>query len=240
MKKTTYKTNKRKFVAKIMLLVLLVTSAFSFAGCAEPHVKKGQYYTENGPPYFWDGIALKVVSDTKNFELDNVTLQLYFGLRPKDVSWVDWFFNDENKSNNTTEESIKIHDSYKNYCYLLCTYDYRLVMDEDGIHTIDIDFNNENLHIFKEISYEESLTDERYTYPRYPNGTYYFNYSQTITIPEDTFLGNSGTICIVIALVEKLDAQNVKYSQPYDIQLKSMCYLKADDGTVELDFQFLE
>ena len=237
-----FKTNATKLIARVLVLVLLVTSAFSFAGCAEPHVKKGQYYTENGPPYFWDGIALKVVSDTKNFELDNVTLQLYFGLRPKDVSWVDWFFNDENKSNNTTEESIKIPDSYKNYCYLLYTYDYRLVMDEDGIHIIDIDidFNHENLHILKEISYEESLTDERYTYARSPKEEYYFNYSQTITIPEDTFLGNSGTIYIVIAQVEKFDAQNVKYSQPYDKRMIGMSYLKADDGTVELSFRFHE
>ena len=229
-----------KLVAKILLLVLLVTSALSFTGCAEPHVKKGQYYSISGPPYFWSGMALKVVSDTKNFELDNVTLQLYFGLRPQDVSWVDWFFNDKNKSNNTTEESIKIPDSYKNYCYLLYTHDYRLVKDEEGIHTIDIDFNNENLHILKEISYEESLTDKRYTYARSPKAQYYFNYSQTITIPEDTFLGNSGTIYIVIAQVEKLDAQNVKYSQPYDKRMIGMSYLKADDGTVKLSFEFLE
>ena len=231
-----FKTNKTKLIAKIMLLVLLVTSAFSFSGCGEPHVKKGQYYSVSGTPY--NEMALKVVSDTKKFSLYDVTLQLYVGLHRQKVTWLDLFFHNENKSENTTEKPIEIPDCYKNYCYLIYVHDYRLAKDDDGDHAAEIDFTNENLHVFKEISYKESFNDKKYTYKRSPKGKYYFNYVQTITISEDAFLENSGTIMIIIALVEKLDDQNARYSQPHNMMAISMSYVIEDDGTLTLGFGF--
>ena len=87
MKKHIFETKKTKLIARVMLLVLLLASALSFAGCGEPHIKKGQYYKES---YTDHSLALKIVSNTEEFALNDVTFRVYIGLHKRSHSLIDW------------------------------------------------------------------------------------------------------------------------------------------------------
>ena len=229
---------RTKLIAKILVLVLLVTSALSFVGCEEPHVKKGQYYSLSEDFYF--PIAMKIVSNTKEFSLDDVTLQLYVGLHRQEVTWLDLFFRDKNKSNNTIDEPIEISDYDKNCCYLILIYNPSFGDISNEPRYYFENYTEFNPYILKEISYEESLKNEKYSYTRYPNGQYYYNYSQTITIPQEYFVSSDRqVVCIAVLLVEKL-SDNSGYG--YILQKKELgsLYTLLDDETLTLDFDFRE
>ena len=76
MKNEKIKFNKSKLVARVMLLILLLTGALNFSGCGVRNIENGFNWTETDgfKKYF---CAYK--SDREKFNIDDVTLTFYFG-----------------------------------------------------------------------------------------------------------------------------------------------------------------
>ena len=95
------------------------------------------------------------------------------------------------------DEPIEISDYDKNCCYLILIYNPSFGDISNEPRYYFEDYTEFNPYILKEISYKESLKNEKYSYTRYPNGQYYYNYSQTITIPQEYFVSSDRqVVCI--------------------------------------------
>ena len=67
-----FKTNKTRLIARVMLLVLLVTSTFSFVGCGPKY--KYKFLASYG---FDTIIAATAYSDTNVFDVDDAELSFW-------------------------------------------------------------------------------------------------------------------------------------------------------------------
>ena len=237
-KKTMKNTNfKTKLIARIMLLVLLLASALNLGACGKvSQISKGQYYEIGISRYH--GASLMVVSDTNEYALDSISLQVYIGLHKKSYSLMDWITTDKNELLTKTYEISEIPDidSYKNCYYILYvtnSHDYISNTDDNVLNYA---------YILKEISFEESLKDGAYNFTKMPfSSDYYYNHSETITIPKECVLAaindERHDINIGIAYAEKTEDGDVRYGTPSEVDRAGVafrCYSK-EDGTVVLD-----
>ena len=209
------KTNKRKFIARVMLLVLLVASLFSFVGCGiEPHVKKGQYYEDNRSlqSLNWE---LMAVSDIEEFALDDITFSLYVGQQDE------------------VNESV--------YTNKYGTLD-REKMSTDELYAGDYVDNVLNYaYVVKEIPIEEVLNNFEYRCIDIPFIGYYFNHYEKITIPKECILGGLEdtykSIFIGCCLAQKYYEENeVRYVSGFISREIVLSYRMKDDGTVFINF----
>ena len=218
------KANKRKFLAGVMLLVLLVASLFSFVGCGiEPHVKKGQYYedTRGLQRNNWE---LKAVSDTEEFALDDITFSLYFGMQDnKEEVYIDKFGS---------------LDNVYFVIYVSNTVDREKMLTSGDAYT-----NHELNHayVIKEIPIEEMLNNFEYRYINIPFVGYYFNHYEKITIPKECILGGledtHKSIFIGTCVAQKYYEENeVRYVSGFISREIVLSYRMKDDGTVFINF----
>ena len=80
MKNTNLKLNKTKLVARLMVVILLLTSTLTLASCGNKGLEAGFYYTSIGnddAPYPMFRCAYK--SDKTEFDINDVTLTFYYG-----------------------------------------------------------------------------------------------------------------------------------------------------------------
>ena len=80
MKKHIFETKRIKLIARVMLLLLLLASALSFAGCAE----KGKYKYISSCSQVKAINATAYISDTE-FDIDNVNIDLYYGVHELNI-----------------------------------------------------------------------------------------------------------------------------------------------------------
>ena len=250
MKNGKTKINKTKLIARVMLVVLLFSSALNLAGCSisvnPSQVNKGQYYYKAlGDDRH---IGLMAISDSEEFTLDDISFQLYIGLHKKSYSLIDWMITDENELLTKTYDISEIadYDKYKNYSYVIYAYVY----NSDTINLPQDDYWTniywDNAYVLREISYEESFKNGAYNFTKMPFTTdYHFNYSEQITIPKEYLMSfgddEYGTLCIAAELVKKIDDGTTKYgerfSHVYSVGIGLDYHIK-DDGTIILDFRF--
>ena len=222
------KANKRKFLARVMLLVLLVASLFSFVGCGiEPHVKKGQYYVDNRSlqSLNWE---LKAVSDIEEFALDDITFSLYVGQQ-----------DEVNESVYTNKYGTL--DNVYFVIYAANTVD-REKMSTDELYAGDYVDNVLNYaYVVKEIPIEEVLNNFEYRCVDIPFIGYYFNHYDKITIPKECILGGLEdtykSIFIGCCLAQKYYEENeVRYVSGFISREIVLSYQMKDDGTVFINF----
>ena len=235
MKNTENREGKTKHIARIMLLILLLSSAINLAGCGStPQIKKGQYYTISLTHEH--DIKLAVASYTKEFDLNDVTLQMYVGLHKKSYSLIDWLINDKNDLLYKTYDVSEIPDYNEKLYYVICVEN----VNSEDLKNYENKDNNiwEGVHVYKEISYKDSLKDGKYNWIISPIlKDSYFNHSEKITFPKEYFVeGGYNYIYITIYLVEKLDNDGMKYSDPIDGMWIRFHYQITDKGTVILDY----
>ena len=76
MKNEKIKTNKTKIIARVMLVILLLSSAINLAGCGNKELEAGfEGEIKDMAPIF----VCAYKSDKSEFEIDNVTLTFYYG-----------------------------------------------------------------------------------------------------------------------------------------------------------------
>ena len=222
MKNTNLKLNKTKLVARLMLVVILIVGTINLTGCVKSQIGKGQFFDQTS---IKSPISLRVISDTQEFELNDVTFQLNIGLHKKEYSLFHWTTTDtKNLLSQTYDISEEVYDDIY-YIIYLENPDIKEVYRDDMIL--------KNIDVLKEISYKESLKDGKYNYSRMPlfYETYY-NYSESITIPKEYFVqGEYNTIYIKLCMVEKINGeyhyrnQEVKLGFDYNIRDNGTLYI---------------
>ena len=230
--KTYFNSRKIKFVARVMLLVLLLASALSFAGCAGYPTKK--YILSTAVNSFSNSsqIQLMVTSDTKIYSKDNITLDLSYSMH---------------SLNSNQESSLETRNDF--YSYAIKEYDVSY-----GIYVTNVDiFNNgthdysliandleliDNCFFVKQLSEEQALSEEYLRIsPKFAigKGADIYNHSELITIPKDYANKNEGTFFIYIIAFIWSEKQNVYDSfEESRIECK---YKEIDENTIEIEME---
>ena len=210
-----FKTNKRKFVAKIMLLVLLVTSAFSFTGCGEKYKYKFPASYD-----FETIIAATAYSDTNVFDIDNVTLTLSYSLHE-----LDYFGRADT---NPKEQLPSIYqDDQLELEICVCNGTH-----QKGIKDINCCVELKTIEEKKLFSQEYGHIDT----PFFISNGIIYKHSEIITIPSYMFTENAGKVYIRLLLMEVgidvwIGSQQVVSSDT----CITINYKKIDNNTIELD-----
>jgi len=197
----------------ISLLLVVICSLISLQGCSflrklqTPTDEQGisigfQYENSQG------SLITAIKSDKKVFDIDDVTLDFYYGGFTRDYSHcesVALYFLSKNKFDTEV-------DDYKNI---------------DGCYFI------------KEISREEydsgPFDIEQRWGPKQKEekNNIYFHYIDTMTIPKEMFLGQTGMVAFFIAHIALNEEGNSKY-RLIASSGQDLYYIIKEDGTVEL------
>ena len=223
------KTNNRsaisKITARVMLVVLLLTSALSFSACgkgADKYVIVRRYDTQ-----WYTPIEILVSSNTKTFSKDNVTLNLSYALH----------LMQSNGEPNTQ------------YYYDTCIGEYDLIY---GLYIADDSnykdagpsycwFTNSVEDIYgyqfiKQISETEALTNDYLAISpwfAYGYGFETFNHTEKITIPQEYVSNRMGYFDIIITVFGKTDNSYVALDS-----VRVACFYKElDENTIEIDME---
>ena len=218
MKNGNIKTNKTKIVARVMFVVLLISTVINLAGCGEPQVKKGQYYEEVFFKEF--RIGFKVVSDAESFPIDDITFSMYIGISNGFASVVeDWFGTLENV-----------------YYIIYAANAIDTDLDPGGVNTLDYSY------IIKEIPCKEVLDNkEEYNYFQLSYSNRIYNHCETITVPKECIINGDdvayGDFCLGILVAQKYIENGVeKYQSGIELLFEYLFYYVDEDGTVFIDF----
>ena len=175
-----FKTNKTRLIARVMLLVLLVTSAFSFVGCGPKYKYKFLASYDFGTI-----IVATAYSDTNVFDIDNVTLTLSYSLNELD-------FLGRADANPKEQLPSIYQDNQLELEICVC----------NGTHQGDVKYFNCCIKL-------TSVEEEKIFSPEYghidtpffiSNGIIY-KHSDTITIPGYMFTKDYGTVYIELFLM---------------------------------------
>ena len=221
------KTNTvKQILAKVMLVILLLTSVLGLSGCVKSQLTQGQYFDQT---YSGTRYGLRVVSNTKEFDLDNVTFQLNIGIHKKEYSLIDWLTTDIEVLLSKSEDVFLTFDNYSSMYYVI----YIANPDMEEIDFRENILKYDSVLRYKEISYSESYKDGKYNYSRMPlSGKIYYNNCETITIPKDYFVeGEYNTIYIGVCYTDKTNPDN-----PLEDVSIGLSYHINDDGTVTIGF----
>ena len=95
MKNTNFKLNKTKLVAKLMLIILLLTSILTLASCGNKGLEDGMFQYGEIMPDFMCGYK----SNINQFDINDVTLDFYYGIvHPNcEIESFELYFIDESE-----------------------------------------------------------------------------------------------------------------------------------------------
>ena len=180
----------KKLVAKIMLLVLLLTSALSFAGCA----KKGKYIFFSGWHDSKGTIQSNAYISDNTFDINNVNVDVYYGIHRLNIFG-------QVKSNPKGQLPETYWKSKLVLSICIC----------NGVHMSNYKDINCCVEI-KTVS-EEDLFSKDFGYIDTPffisNGIIY-KHGENIQIPSYMFDQDSGTITIRLMLFRDNTDVNIK------------------------------
>ena len=236
-KKTMKNTNfKTKLIARIMLLVLLLASALSFAGCGR--VPQGYY-----DPYDFNynlnqeerGSELRIsaVSNTDIFDINDISFNLLLGTHankyigrqhPKGYEKEHYLYYSNRELKNAQGGE---------YVFALYISDIENLYMEQ--HIADI-ANIENYEYILSIN-EEVAFSEEYGYiveNWFLLDSFLYNHIESITIPSENIRNDIGSFVVhFVCYIENYT--NNCYDVIYD-ELVIFDYQKIDEKTVHIDF----
>lgn len=205
---------KTKFI--ISLLLVVTCSLISLQGCSflrklqTPIEEKGisigfQYENRKG------SLITAIKSDKKVFDIDDVTLDFYYGGHTRGYSQcnlVALYFISGDKFDSDVDD----YKSVDGYYFIK-----EMTIDEFESGPFDI-----------EQRWSPKQKDEK--------NNIYFHYIDTLTIPQDMFLEPTGIVSFCIAHIALNEEGNSKYKLILSggASGQRLYYSKNDDGTVEL------
>ncbi len=243
--KNSLKNKKSILAARVMLIILLLTSAVSLAGCGWNYQEEGYYYPREHKYYLgqrsksnWEIMEIFAVSDTNVFPVDNITFDLIYGTHASKYMGV--------------RETNRIYDAdcytyyYENpdhslqgeYCfalYLVDGEDSKNFQNEDArIGEIDC---IENYQLFKKISEEQAFSEE-YGYVVYGHfrivATKYFKHIENFTVPAEYVKDKQGSF--IINIIAYWKDYNKDYYIVDEDRVIVFEYEKIDENTVKIEF----
>ncbi len=205
------KTNTvKQILAKVMLLIMLLVYLLNLSACRDPNCVKGDFYALSVIPSYSDNV-IKVVSKTNYFELNNITFDLYIGL--KEIKG----FLSTNKMNNVSQNDLQVVDKEAKESYYVVA-----VTTDDVFYAYDKDsdfyqYIYDNMTILKEISVKD---EEKFPYVKKWHGKD-ISYSESITIPKDLIKNENGQIILILGKVFEIEGSYcVKYYDTLEIKLE--------------------
>ena len=204
MKNGKTKLNKTKILARVMLLVLLLSSVLNLAGCSNDWLE-----INNNEGIEWglksSGLRREEVnlvsvaynSDKKEFDVNDVTLTFFYGVGI-DLS---------------VEHMREGCMNYPVFELYFC--------------------NDENTHILVK-HVEENLVSEKYrvVYSRerwWSRSVKVFNHSEELTIPQGLFSKDFGSICFYISAINIVEEYE---KEPRPIAAAAVYYKKIDNKII--------
>ena len=166
MKNVKIKANKTKIVARVMLVILLISSAINLAGCGNKGLEAGESKYGDFIPMFMCGYK----SDNNEFDIDNVTLDFYYGCTAYkySVPRFELYFSDE-----------------KENMYLIKKVDEELTSEKYNIETKYVPFlmrsfiNNLTYNYCEKITIPKELFDKKEGYLFFMISTESLYYGET-------------------------------------------------------------
>ncbi|MBO5715462.1 MAG: hypothetical protein J6S23_03600 [Clostridia bacterium] len=200
------KSNKTKLIARLILVVILLTSTLTLASC-------GNKGLENGfnPKGRLNTFMCAYKSDKTEFDIDDVTLTFYYGGHYWDYisgQKVDY-------SENLECECFELYFENENGdIYLIKKVEENFISDK---YLITPDYKNYDLLFFY-----------------YSDMTPIFSHSEEIKIPRELFTDESGTIVFKICSKELVYVSNRDYvdDDSYVITGISIHYKKSGDKII--------
>lgn len=235
MKNTNFKA---KLIARIMLLILLLASAVSFAGCGrvpDGYIHTADYRYTLSQKYYGDDTLLKIraISDKTVFDMDDISFNLIYGTHANKY---------------IGRQDIKFYDlehyleggriEYENYTFALYICEGEVGMSHLIYENEYVD-NLENISghkLIKTISSNEAFSDEYGYIVRYYGLFENFNYKhiENITIPKEYIKGDSGSF--LIKIISFLKNVETKQYSPKIVEYIVFEYEIIDENTVKIKF----
>ena len=230
MKNGAIKPNKTKIVARVMLVVLLLSSAINLSGCQGYPTQKYILNSEKDEVWGASPIRLVATSDTKAFNKNNIQFDLSFAMYSAnsqgDLKYDDNVYYDFVNGFDITY-GIYITDTQN-----MWQSDYDEAFTVDNIESI------ENHCFIKKITEEEAFSEE-YTriYPTFAigSGGDIYNHTETITIPEKFIFANRGTFVITIIAFYWLEES--KTYTAFESSRIEFDYKEIDENSIEIDME---
>ena len=201
----------------IALLLVVICSLISLQGCSffakvdTPTEEKGisigfQYENSQG------SLITAVKSDKKVFDIDDVTLDFYYG----------------GIASHTYYNSVALYfiSGRNNYFTEVAVADYKDIEGCIFIKEMTIgEFESEPFDI--EIRWSPKNKDKKYEL--------YFHYVDTLTVPKEVFSEQTGEFYFILALTRTNKENNlIEVYNSGRASCQMITYIKNDDGTVEL------
>ena len=225
-----------KITARVMLIILVLTSALSFGACGEPNCEEGQYY--NSTALIELSLSLKAISDIDEFPSNDVTFDICIGLNRRMLR--NFYTIDEYETPTWPYYS----DNWYYVLYVVHALDFDNwtenvdYNDYNSQENIDESFLNQ-AYVLKEIPHREAVESREYYFIDTWEGEY-FNHCEKITIPKEVFLDDVSErdkyIYIGIAQVEKSSETEEYRSSPYNYVWVTFRYSMIDDNSIYLWF----
>ena len=223
-----FKTNKIKLIARVMLLVLLVTSVFSFVGCdmKYKYILSSQRYCPEGnfsPSHF------VATSDTTIFNKNDITFNIAYATYQSQQK------NPKSSYPNLYGENPIMYfglylaldiNSYEEFW----SFYYQTYQDISSLQNID------KFTFIKGITDEEAFTEEYALTPTpffISNGSIY-NHVEKITIPPEFVSENQG-VFVLKFICFGYRPQTNDYVAFFMKQIEFK-YKKIDSDTIEIEF----
>ena len=151
MKNEKIKANKTKILARVMLVVLLFSSAINLAGCGGKGLEAGFKWKNETDA--WRDYYCAYRSDEREFNINDVTLTFYYGGNTNGIEFpfAIYFMNEEEdiylikEVKDHNPEDYLVNDEYNK---ILFTYKYTRIFNHSEIITIPADlFVNDSGYI---------------------------------------------------------------------------------------------
>ena len=220
------KTNTvKQILAKVMLFVMLVVYLLNLSACRDPNCAKGDFYTSMHASY---QNRMKVVAQRNNFELNNITLDLYIGLeKKKDYSILP-------KYEGISRDELVVDKSSKEPYFIVgvTTDDVLYPYCHDEKYDI-YQYVYENMLVIKEIPYKDK---DKFPYVRTFGGRK-IDYSTNITIPMDLIKNTPGERGEIIFFIAEFFHNGKKYVESDNvIEILSLDYYIENENMVHITF----
>ena len=206
----------------LVAVIILLTIVFPLAGCSE----KESFSMGFGHSAFSIVLKLGVRSDTDVFNIDDVTLDFYYGIFD-----ADRYKNGENPRiyyTSTDWENEKII-----FSLYACEYEHNgsiLSSNEfDDYKQID------NQYLLKEIPEEEAFSEE-YSYRMSTcRGVIYNHHGENLKLPKELFTKDYGMLQLLLVSFQEPMTEDDCYLKT-KVMTHALHYEKIDEDTVKISF----
>ncbi len=215
MKNQTTKFNKSKLLARVMLVVFLMTTIFNLVGCSLGYIGYNYYKTMETDGIHSRPASIRVKSKTNTFNIENLTLDLDIGVHRTSFFGV---------MDNSPKEQYAFPSYNIGFAIYICDGQYK----NSFPYCVDNLENIENHYFIDEITEDEAFTKE------YGYNIFNYNHKRELTIPSQYLTQNSGIIAIKLASYYEFGERRYDFEPDYSIYTIVLEYEKMEDSLVRI------